>query len=624
MEGAVMSTATPNVFDQLHAEAQQGPPPAGNVFDQVHAENQAAHQDKPGLLSRAWNWAVNTPILDNVLPTDISTKDLFRAAAFEKLTGETYIPGVNDFDTKTQEHFGDNPTKDAVKTFIAGSAKDTADMGTGMTTPVGVAATAAGAGAAGTAGRAGVAGGMALKGVYDVGSAGTGNTPEAWQQRLTGGAELVGGAAGAGVAGKEWFGAPLGKTVSTPRGSIPAETFTPAELKAYADANGIDINAAQATNHNFPLNLQSAGERATYGGTAVKQQIARAHAQVAAHAETLADTFSPNTPDLATAGDAIKSSVQTALENAQAHSQVAYKAIDQQANGVMVDMKPLKTAAAQILADSDFIRQANLDPKSATRILNGILDIPDSASFTQAQQLRSSLLDASRTPDLALSTQAQGWLKQAIGTADTAMMDAAKTRPGLEQAFRSANNDWTQLHEDFNNPRSPLAQILQEPDPSKVPQKLTAKGQIGGSPYNADLLDRYGIDKGPVKWAIMDDLMNKNFGLRGPHLAGYSDDFLKSVFTPTELDQVYKTGAIARSVNLNTNPSGTAAVSGAMADVQKPLTSLVPKAFAAKLTNSGTFNNRLMRTGAGAGTTVPLSSLLGATAGASTRDEDQK
>jgi hypothetical protein len=127
-----------------------------------------------------------------------------------------------------------------------------------------------------------------------------------------------------------------------------------------------------------------------------------------------------------------------------------------------------------------------------------------------------------------------------------------------------------------------------------------------------------------VKWAIMDDLMNKNFGLRGPHLAGYSDDFLKSVFTPTELDQVYKTGAIARSVNLNTNPSGTAAVSGAMADVQKPLTSLVPKAFAAKLTNSGTFNNRLMRTGAGAGTTVPLSSLLGATAGASTRDEDQK
>jgi hypothetical protein len=65
--------------------------------------------------------------------------------------------------------------------------------------------------------------------------------------------------------------------------------------------------------------------------------------------------------------------------------------------------------------------------------------------------------------------------------------------------------------------------------------------------------------------------MNKNIGLRGPHLAGYSDDFLHSLFTPTELEQVYKTGAIARSVGLNSNPSGTAAVSSTIEQTGNPL-----------------------------------------------------
>jgi hypothetical protein len=416
--------------------------------------------------------------------------------------------------------------------------------------------------------------------------------------------------------------APLADTVTKPRGSTPAESYTPEQLKAYADQNGIDINAAQATNHNLPRNLQSAGERSTVGGTAVKQQIAKAQAQVSSHAESLANTFSPNTPDLATAGDAIKSGVQTALEREQATAQQSYQAIDQQANGVTVDLRPVKTVAAQVLTDSNFLRDAGLDPKTATRILQGISNVSDDATFSQAQQMRSALLDATRTPELAISNTAQGMLKQVIGATDSAMMDAARSRPGLEPSFRAANNHWLQLQEDFNNPRSPLAQILQEPDPSKVPQKLTQRGQIAGSPYNAQLLDRYGIDKGPVKWAILNDLMDKNFGLRGPHLGGYSDDFLRSVFNPTEMDQVYKTGAIARSVGLNTNPSGTAAVSGAMADVQKPIRSLAPKAGAAKLTNSPGFNQWMMRTGAGAGTTPPLSSLLGAGAGVMQTNRD--
>jgi len=71
--------------------------------------------------------------------------------------------------------------------------------------------------------------------------------------------------------------------------------------------------------------------------------------------------------------------------------------------------------------------------------------------------------------------------------------------------------------------------------------------------------------------------------------------------------------------------SGTAAVSAAMADLQKPLSSLAPKALAAVLTGNPRFNRWMMRVadlerGAAAGTTVPLSVLVGLTA---RKSEDQ-
>jgi hypothetical protein len=415
--------------------------------------------------------------------------------------------------------------------------------------------------------------------------------------------------------------APLGDVPIKPRGNTPPESYSPAELKTYADENGIPLNAAQATEHNLPRNLQSAGERTSVGGTAVRQQIKASQAAVADHAEKLMDSLSPNTPDTASTGVAIQNNVTKALEAEQLASRQEYAAVDAKAEGVKVDLRPLKETAERVLTDTVVLRKAGLDPNTATKILKQIADVPDSASFEQAQQIRSGLLDKSRSPELAISNQAQGWIKQLTGSVDSEMMTAAESKPGLESAFRGANQHWQQMQEDFNNPRSPLSQILREPDPSKVPQKLTQRGQTGGSPYNAEILDRYGIDTGPVKRAIVQDMLDKDFRLWNKSLGGYSDEFLRSVFTPEELQHIYKTGAIARSVGLNTNPSGTAGVTGAMQDVQSPIRSLAPKALAAKATRSAAFNNWMMQSKKPGGRTrVPLSLLLGSTAGL--RQED--
>lgn len=388
--------------------------------------------------------------------------------------------------------------------------------------------------------------------------------------------------------------APLAETVSSPRGTIPAENYSPADLKSYADANGIDLNAAQATGHNLPRSLQSAGERAVIGGTAIKQQIAASQAALATHAESLMDTFSPKTADTASAGSALQSSVQDALDKQLTKADSMYSEVDEAAQGTRVNLKPVKEIADDILSDSEVLRKAGLDPKTATRVLKGIGELDDNASFKDAQKVRSALLDLSRSPELAISTTAQGMLKQVIGATDSAMMDAASDTPELSDAFREANSHYVKIQNDFNSPRSPMNQILAEPDPNKVPQKLTQKGQTGGSPYNVQLLDAYDIDKGPLKRVILDDLLSKDFRLWNKNLGGYSDDFLRSVFDePGELDAVYKTSAIGRSLGLNANPSGTAAVTSAIEQTSNPLKG-AKQSIAAKLTNSPHFNKWLM------------------------------
>jgi len=416
--------------------------------------------------------------------------------------------------------------------------------------------------------------------------------------------------------------APLADTVTKPRGTIPADQYSPADLKAYADANGIPVTAAQATENVGLRALQSSGERAVVGGSAVKQGIQATQAAIATHAGNLADSMSPNTPDLASQGTAIQKGVQDALTRETSHSNLGYSAIDQMANGSSVDLSSVNQVARRILNDTDFVREAGVDPKRATAILQGVIDAtqtpakpgtpggagflgspatpaipskPVPVSFSEAQQLRSALLEASRTPDLAISNQAQAWIKQLTGATDSAMMAAAQSKPGLQQLFRVVNDHWTQMQEDFNSPRSVLNQILAEPDPNRVPQKVTQKGQIAGSPYNGQLFDKYGIDKGPVKAAIVEDLLNRDFRLYGKNLGGYSDNFLSSMFTPAELAEVYKTGALARSAGLNTNPSGTASVSSAIEQTINPVRALAQNR-AAKLTNSPGFNARMMNT----------------------------
>jgi hypothetical protein len=591
-----------DIFSQIHAAATaQAPPASGDVFSQIHSETQAK---QPITIPGTSGMSKLELTLRAIDPSGLGQIGLAHKAIGEWAADTAE---KNRAENQAAIAAGQQPPhSEFVNTFL-GMLGSGGKIGGAATSPTNL----------------GIAGGTALAntnpitgipvdaaiiahggyGVVKNAPGAVAGQPEAVQNALMSGAEIAGGVAG-GRAMLSKAAAPLGNTMTKPAGTIAPEAYSPQELKAYADANGIDLNAAQATGHNFPRNLQTAGERASVGGTTVKAQIADSQAALADHVEALGAKMSPNTPDVATAGKAIQSNVQDALDTQIAKSDAQYAAVDKAAQGTTVDLAPVKQAAAKILGDSEILQKAGLDPKTATRVLKNIGELDNDASFTDAQKLRSALLDLSRSPELAISNTAQAQLKQVIGATDSAMIEASKATPGLEKAFRAANENYKTIQDDFNSPRSPMNQILSEPDVNKVPQKLTQKGQIGGSPYNAELLDKYGIDKGPVKSVILNDLYGRNFGLQGKTLGGYSDDFLKSVFDkPGELDEVYKTGAIARRLGLNVNPSGTAGATSAIEQVASKggLLKGAKQTGAAYLTNARWFNRWMMNPPASGG-----------------------
>src|SRR5882672_5463666 len=71
-----------------------------------NAPKQSAPKEEKSFLGKAWDWAT-TPAADSRLPKGMKTADILKGMAFEKMFGEPYIPGSNDFDSKAEYHLGD-------------------------------------------------------------------------------------------------------------------------------------------------------------------------------------------------------------------------------------------------------------------------------------------------------------------------------------------------------------------------------------------------------------------------------------------------------------------------------------------------------------------------------------
>jgi hypothetical protein len=393
--------------------------------------------------------------------------------------------------------------------------------------------------------------------------------------------------------------APLADEMTRPRGPAPFQDVTPRGITAYARQHGIELNAAQRTGEGLPTNVMLRGQQSAgvgkYARSAIDRQVETAKAQLGSNVKRMAETMAPGVEE---PGASLQQATQAVLDRELADAHEGYSALGGTTEGTRVDMRPVNELAKRLEKEVTPLVKRGAAPERVVRILEKNASADGTQTFAEAQDARSGLLEAKRHPELAISTRAQGLLEQIVKAIDMQMMEAAASNPQIEPEFRRLNAKWEALQKDFNNPRSPLAQILAEPDPYRVTSKIGARGEVGGSPFRVQLLDRYGIDKAPLKRAVLEDIAKKGFTInKDGDLEGYSPQFLRSVFTPDELSEIVTNGWIARQLDKTSVPYGPSRHIVARA---------LPPSGAARLTNAPLFNRWVTGETAGERLTRPL------------------
>lgn len=389
-------------------------------------------------------------------------------------------------------------------------------------------------------------------------------------------------------------------------GAPAAGSASNAEVAQYAKSKGIDLLPGQATQAKGLQTVQAVGERTIVAPGELPERLDQQKAAFG----NLVDDFKQRVgteaiPDTEAAGTSLKSQAQSGLDNLKQSAQADYQGFQQHAGDIPVDLSDVKAKAAASLASqaealknvpaqyanpvrnvlkklSDLQAGGEVDPKALADFNNAVdtyrlnpeqqaalrtkLGLPDekgnsAVKMSTAQQLRSAYLDISRDYTGNVPKSVQRYAGQAAKDIDAAMSKAAD-QVGATDQWRQANAKWKQLQQTYNNPEHPLYKVLQEPDPSKVPSRLLGKGSYGGSPQTVRQLQQAGIDISPLKREVAQQIADKNFSLTngGRGLAGYSTEFLKTLFAPEEFDELTKMGRVGRAIKFEMNPSGTSNV----------------------------------------------------------------
>ena len=382
--------------------------------------------------------------------------------------------------------------------------------------------------------------------------------------------------------------------------AAPAERFTRAEVMTEARRHGVEMTPAQATQYKSAQTLQAVGERSLLGGGKLNEFLEANRGNLLEWSDDLAKRIDPK--GLAESTEAtglhLKQSAQVGLDTAKKSANAAFSEVRGWTKKARVDVRGLRERFGQELADiSEAL--ANEPAQYATPVRKllekvarlGQADEPitimgrtvrpselppafrkqlglegaDSISFSTAQRLRSDFWDMGHDFTGTIPNRVQAYARQVTKELDTAMERSARSAgPEVYQGWRDANAQWKQLMETYQDSKSPLYRIMKEPDPVKVPQKLLETGAHGGSARTVRMLNEQGFDLNPLRVEVLNRIRDRNFTLSRNRLAGFSDEFLRELFSPAELRELYILSKTGRNIRFEVNPSGTSNVHGAM------------------------------------------------------------
>lgn len=348
-----------------------------------------------------------------------------------------------------------------------------------------------------------------------------------------------------------------------PGGQIqPALNNTPREVLMHAKQEGINLTPGQATEDAMAQHMQKAGATAAIGGKDLSAALKENQVRFGQAVNNFMEDVDPKRMGLSaeSAGEHIQQTAKVALgvrhENATAS--YAQAAVDQ-ANlaGDVSVLKNFADSKLNVRQPGAAVARPEYQSPSVKSALDDIADAPDrlgkNPSIQSMRNLRTEFWEKGNDYSGNIPDSARALYKQAASMVDDQMMRAAKGTP-FEQSFRDASAQWKDLQQKFNEPGTPLYKILQQKDPTKIVSMLQSAPATDIIALKAEGMD---AALEPLRRQVIQDIARNRFNVGREGLGGYSDAYLKSLFSPEQVKELYLKGDLAGRLKYDPNPSGT-------------------------------------------------------------------
>lgn len=356
---------------------------------------------------------------------------------------------------------------------------------------------------------------------------------------------------------------PIEADAPRPGGQIqPALNNTPREVLMHAKQEGINLTPGQATEDAMAQHMQKAGTTAAIGGKDLSAALKENQVRFGQSVNNFMEDVDPKRMGLSaeSAGEHIQQTAKIAMGVRHENATAAYaQAHVDQANlaGDVSSLKNFADSKLNVRQPGAAVARPEYQSPSVKSALDDIADAPDrlgkNPSIQSMRNLRTEFWEKGNDYTGNIPDSARTLYKQAASMVDDQMMRAAKGTP-FEQSFRDASAQWKDLQQKFNEPGTPLYKILQQKDPTKVVTMLQ-----NAPATDIALLKSEGMDAAlePLRRQVMQDIARSRFNVGHEGLGGYSDGYLKTLFSPEQVKELYLKADLAGRLKYDPNPSGT-------------------------------------------------------------------
>jgi hypothetical protein len=340
----------------------------------------------------------------------------------------------------------------------------------------------------------------------------------------------------------------------------PALNNTPREVLQHAHDEGINLTPGQATENALAQNLQKTGTTAAIGGRELANALAENRTKFGQSVNNFMDDVDPKRMGLSSesAGQSAKQSAQTAKSVAHDNATQGYEKINYMMDKP-IDGIPIAAAWNHLKANLPIGVEDQIlaqTPRSMRTVVSDLLSNPREGfqpTVSQAIRLRSFFRQMGETE--GLPDQAQGIFRQMSQAAD-ATAEAGTAKYGGAADWRAANAGWRDYATKYGDPQSILYKINRTKDPTRIVTMLQNAPATDIATLKAEGMT---AALEPLKRQVIDDIAKSNFRIGHDGIGGYSDPYLKALFSPEEVKELYLKGDLSHRLNYDPNPSGTAA-----------------------------------------------------------------